>query len=522
MNKQAVYQSLNEAYFGEDCDEKDALQALVPIISAKKCFIDVGASLGQYTRFANRHMTNGVIYAIEPDPIRFEELRRNCKKWERLSTNRLIPIHAAVTNESGSVDFFTTNSSTSGTLLIRDDETSDAPWDKVVVDGITLDDFVADKKPDFIKIDVNGAELRALEGAQKLLKQKVAAFFVDIDIPTPPAKTNGQPDVHGHMAALGYVARSVAGRPLFAPRPKAPPTQWQRVKSNTRRLLRPGNGDAVSMYHQPLFSEPEKVLYRLAAQTKRRSEFYSRYYRFKQRRRDMLPFMNKHRGERCFIMGGGPSLKKCDPQLLANESTFGVNGIFLLFDWLGFQPTYYAVEDWFVYEDRFGEIKRFVTEPECFFPLQFSGRGFDRPNHHYFRALYEFNSDPDWPNFSTDAARMLWIGGTVTYICLQLAYFMGFKEVFLIGIDHNYVKPEHVQTTGNEWLAQGDDPNHFHPDYFGKGYRCHDPKVERMEKAYVSARKAFEADGRKVYNATIGGALEVFERRDFFSLFRDA
>ena len=67
--------------------------------------------------------------------------------------------------------------------------------------------------------------------------------------------------------------------------------------------------------------------------------------------------------------------------------------------------------------------------------------------------------------------------------------------------------------------STSDDPNHFHSDYFGKGYRWHTPEVERMEKSYVRAKQEFEQVDRKIYNASVGGQLEVFERVDYFSLF---
>ena len=78
---------------------------------------------------------------------------------------------------------------------------------------------------------------------------------------------------------------------------------------------------------------------------------------------------------------------------------------------------------------------------------------------------------------------------------------------------------DHVEENGNEWTSGGDDPNHFHPDYFGKGYRWHNPRLDRMELAYRKAKRVFEADGRRVVNATLGGKLEVFERVDYDSLF---
>ena len=148
--------------------------------------------------------------------------------------------------------------------------------------------------------------------------------------------------------------------------------------------------DPITLYHQSLFNSVEKFLYRLAVRRGKRDVFYHYYERFKLRRSEIRSYGDAHRGERCFIIGGGPSLKKLDPKPLKNEYTFGVNAVFLIFDWLGFQPTYYCVEDWLVYEDRFDEIKKYVTGSECFFPIQFSCREFDRHNHRYYRALYEF------------------------------------------------------------------------------------------------------------------------------------
>ena len=71
----------------------------------------------------------------------------------------------------------------------------------------------------------------------------------------------------------------------------------------------------------------------------------------------MSQFRNIHSGERCFILGCGPSLEHHDLASLKREVTFGMNGIFLAADWLGFDPTYYVVEDTLFHEDRFQDIK---------------------------------------------------------------------------------------------------------------------------------------------------------------------
>ncbi len=261
---------------------------------------------------------------------------------------------------------------------------------------------------------------------------------------------------------------------------------------------------------------------RWACQVTKRIGLRRLFYAWYQATRRDLPgiehFRDLHKGQRCFILGGGPSLKQHDPATLASEFTFATNGIFLIYDWLGFEPTYYAVEDFLVYDDRFQDIKDYVRTSTCFFPLQFECHGFNRPNHHYYRGIYEFDEDANWPAFSKEPARLLFSGGTVTYTCMQLAYFMGFEEVVLLGMDHSYAKPPDVIVRSNDWTSQSDDPNHFHPDYFGKGYRWHAPRTDRMEKAYAKARAVFERNGRRIVNATSGGKLEVFERVDYDSL----
>lgn len=263
----------------------------------------------------------------------------------------------------------------------------------------------------------------------------------------------------------------------------------------------------------------ERVLFKAARAARCSRAFYGAYCGWHRDRPAIARFAGRHAGQRCFILGGGPSLKLIDPAPLRNEVTFAVNGIFLIYDWLGFEPSYYVVEDFLVYADRWREIREQVRASSCFFPDHFRHAAFDRDNHHYFRAIYDFDPRSGFPRFSRNAARVLWIGGTVTYICLQLALYMGFKEVYLIGMDHNYRRPAHVESVGDVWTSHGEDPNHFHPQYFGAGYRWHDPQVERMETAYQRAREVYAEAGAQVFNATVGGHLEVFPRVDYAQLF---
>lgn len=227
---------------------------------------------------------------------------------------------------------------------------------------------------------------------------------------------------------------------------------------------------------------------------------------------------DKHKNQRCFIIGNGPSLNSIDLTLLKNEITFGVNAIYTNHEKMGFYPTYYTVEDIFVAEDRAEEINKYNHSTK-FFGNYLNYCLKPDSNTIWMNVQFKYDDRTKLPTFSKNALRKLWTGGTVSYLNIQLAFYMGFKEVYLVGFDHSYVIPDHAEVEGCDILSTGDDVNHFNKDYFGKGKRWHDPMVDRMEKSYIRSKQVFEQNGRHIYNATEGGKLEVFERRNYSDLF---
>jgi hypothetical protein len=93
---------------------------------------------------------------------------------------------------------------------------------------------------------------------------------------------------------------------------------------------------------------------------------------------------------------------------------------------------------------------------------------------------------------------------------------MGFSEVYLVGVDHNFETKGPANTTV---VSSGDDPNHFSPEYFGKGFKWQLPDLQTSEKAYHLANQVFERNGRRVLDATLGGKLQVFPKIEYESLF---
>ncbi|MEM7364093.1 MAG: 6-hydroxymethylpterin diphosphokinase MptE-like protein [Pseudomonadota bacterium] len=241
-------------------------------------------------------------------------------------------------------------------------------------------------------------------------------------------------------------------------------------------------------------------------------------------RRRLQRLRNRFAGERCFIIGNGPSLNEHDLSKLDGEYSFGVNSIFYKFYNGNFKPTFYVVEDGHVMTDRHREIDAFECDYR-FFPKNYRRYIRSHRSKTYFFNMNEGFYIPESPHhevvrFSTDASRRVYCGQSVTIINLQLAYYLGFSEVYLIGMDFSYAIPESVVKEGHSTLlSTEDDVNHFHPDYFGKGKRWNDPKLHNVKKSYELAKVHYELDGRVIYNATKGGELDVFDRRDYDTLF---
>ena len=223
----------------------------------------------------------------------------------------------------------------------------------------------------------------------------------------------------------------------------------------------------------------------------------------------LLGLKGKHRGERCFIIGNGPSLNRTDLTLLRREMTFGLNRIYLLFDKLGFHTTYHVCVNPLVTEQCAREIEalpmpRFLSW-HCRSMVRRT-RGMMFVGDPYDRTL----------GFATNPLGRIWEGGTVTYVAMQLAYYLGFEQVVLVGVDHSFVTQGVANTAVT---SQGADPNHFDPNYFGAGFRWNLPDLETSELAYGLAKSAFEADGREIVDATVGGKLSVFRKVSYPSLF---
>lgn len=211
-------------------------------------------------------------------------------------------------------------------------------------------------------------------------------------------------------------------------------------------------------------------------------------------------FRDRHQGDRCFVLGNGPSLAKTDLSKIGSATTFGLNRIFLLSESAGFRPDYFVCMNGLVLEQSRDEIHS-MTMP----------RFLNWSHHRLFpdREGLIFLRETFTPHFSVDLAKGVWGGATVTFVALQIAYYLGFQQVVLVGVDHRYLRtgiPHRTVVGGSS------DPDHFDPNYFPPGFRWQLPDLTTSEFAYKLARDAFKQAGREVMDATVDGELDVFPK----------
>lgn len=225
----------------------------------------------------------------------------------------------------------------------------------------------------------------------------------------------------------------------------------------------------------------------------------------------LLSVKNRYEGKRCFILGNGPSLSSDDLDMLKDEITFATNRIYKIFDKTEWRPSYYVMFDEGVgmAEGVIDNVSRldcikFVREQGYF--VYKSIRGDVCFIHSRYSRRYL-----DHPCFSDNLIEGIYAIATVTYMAIQIARWMGFDEIYLLGMDNKYAysKLRDGSIVKNEGVIS----------YFSdRECSIPDPSTAaatwEMDVAYEYAEKYSRKHGFRIYNATRGGFLDKFERVD--------
>lgn len=232
-------------------------------------------------------------------------------------------------------------------------------------------------------------------------------------------------------------------------------------------------------------------------------------------------FRGIYEGKRCFIVCNGPSINSQNLLPLNDDIVFSVSSGYHHRDYLQISPLYHCVPsitytekftqddaiNWFwEMHENIGNAELFLSSQEE--PLVRNNNLFPGRIVHYVYMYGQFN---DYRDSIFDISRAIPGVQSVPIMCLLIAIYMGFKNIYLIGVEHDsFIKGEYKYFFDQTILA-------------GKsGGVTGDDKVtslyDELQAAvilwqqYRAIKKVAALIGCKIYNATNGGALDEFER----------
>jgi len=218
----------------------------------------------------------------------------------------------------------------------------------------------------------------------------------------------------------------------------------------------------------------------------------------------LLSLKDAYLGKRCFVCATGPSMTVADLEKLKDEYTLGVNSICMIYPKTQWRPSFYGISDRLVYKN----LKSLIETHDI---LTFVGtNAFERdnalppdwilfPENYVYHAYCTAFEDDYRGKFSEDCYAAVYDCYTIVLNMIQILFYMGFKEIYLLGCDCNY-----VVGAKNHFIENG----HVIPD-------------RELRTAYLRLMAGYQAlkdyadahPDLKVFNATRGGKLELFPRR---------
>lgn len=237
-----------------------------------------------------------------------------------------------------------------------------------------------------------------------------------------------------------------------------------------------------------------------------------------------------HRGKRCFIIGNGPSLEKMDLSPLVNEETFVTNWFANHPDIESIQPSFYCIcshelfGGWGTVAPAFNKDLRIKIEgmpqTRMFLPYRFrsyveSENLFQKHDRNYLLYDRPKRGIDEVGRMQLDLTQPLFDGYTVILVfCLPLAKLMGFKEIYLLGLDSNYGDNQ-----------AGVPKRHFYDESMHTSKSSAESTLHRLWspggpvfRSYQVALETFRQAGVSITNLTPEGRLDVFPREDFSAI----
>lgn len=234
--------------------------------------------------------------------------------------------------------------------------------------------------------------------------------------------------------------------------------------------------------------------------------------------KQLAAWKGKYSGQRCFLVGNGPSLRAEDLTTLHKhgEITFGFNRIYNIFDQTPWRPDFYVSQDEKILAGC-SDVVSSLDLPVKLIPAQLDWyHGIQVKSALYFNIIHQHVDNSSEFLFSDDIAKGIYGASTGMYTAVQAAVYMGFSEIYFIGVDHHFRISQNLK---GEIVVDPTVKDYFSENYNPDKDKLDIPNTERSTLTYLAIKKNCDQRKVKVFNATRGGKLEVFPRIDFDSLF---
>ena len=171
--------SLQVEFFGNDLREQAVLSKLGSLLTGHSCFIDLGANVGQYSYFANTILRDAEIISVEANPNLIDLLEETMRRAnaENPNNNVFKILNNIVSDSAQPMDFYIDPTATTSSIF-RGDQSKALGATRI--NSITLDELYRPGRRTFIKMDIEGAEYRALLCARRLLASSNATFLIEV------------------------------------------------------------------------------------------------------------------------------------------------------------------------------------------------------------------------------------------------------------------------------------------------------------------------------------------------------
>lgn len=235
----------------------------------------------------------------------------------------------------------------------------------------------------------------------------------------------------------------------------------------------------------------------------------------KENRDRLTRLRGAHSGETAVIIGNGPNLKMEDLDRLHQHRvvTFAFNKIYLAYDRTPFRPTYFMVEDFLVAENNAAILNGLRGRPKIYRDTLL--RWLEADEETVLFGMTCLDPVDGVVGFSEDPFEFFY-GASVAYTAIQMAFYMGCATIYMIGLDFRFTVPS--DESAKVFVSEGEQ-NHFLPGYRPQGERWNRPRTEVTQLAFAAAQSFAANTGRRIFNASRGGVIEVFPRIDFDTAF---